>query len=261
MRLTVLGSGSPRPDPARSQPAALLTSGRDHVLVDCGDGTMHRLAEAGVDTPAVTRVVLTHLHWDHVLGLPAFVWGTWGLGRRSLEIWGPAGTQELLRTTVQAPFAEQAAWVATLGWDPAGWDGVEVHEVGDGATIRVGDASLTYGRVHHPPIEAYGIRVEDGRSVVAISGDTTACDGLVALARDADVLLMDACAPGAEHPLAGFHATAADAGEVAARAGARTLLLTHLLPDADTAQLVADARRGFGGEVRVARDLDAVDLA
>ncbi len=261
MRLTVLGSGSPRPDPERSQPAALLTLGADHVLVDCGDGTMRRLVEAGVDAASVTRVVLTHLHWDHVLGLPAFAWGSWGLGRRRLEVWGPSGTAELLRSTLQAPFAEQAAWVTTLGWDAAGWDDVEVHEIGDGATIRVGDASLTYGRVHHPPIEAYGLRVELGRSVVAISGDTTACDGLVELARDADVLLMDACAPAPDHPLAGFHATAADAGEVAARACAGTLVLTHLLPGADPAQLAADARRAFGGEVRVARDLDALDLA
>ena len=125
MRLTVLGSGSPRPDPQRSQPAALLTIGGEHVLVDCGDGTMRRLVEAGVDAASVTRVVLTHLHWDHVLGLPAFAWGSWGLGRRRLEVWGPAGAADLLRTTLQAPFAEQAAWVATLGWDPAGWDDVD----------------------------------------------------------------------------------------------------------------------------------------
>ena len=256
MRLTVLGSGSPRPDPARSQPAALLTSGRDHVLVDCGDGTMHRLAEAGVDATAVTRVVLTHLHWDHVLGLPAFVWGTWGLGRRSLEIWGPAGTQELLRTTVQAPFAEQAAWATTLGWDRAGWEDVAVHEIGDGTEIDVGAMRLTVGRVHHPPIEAYGVRVEDADAVVTVSGDTTACDGLVELARGADVLLMDACAPAADHPLAGFHATAADAGAVAAAARARTVVLTHLLPGADAYRLAAAAAGRFAGEIRVARDLD-----
>lgn len=256
MQLRVLGSGSPRPDPFRSQPAALLSSGRDHVLVDCGDGTMRRLAETGVDAAAITRVVLTHLHWDHVLGLSAFIWGTWGLGRRRLQIWGPAGTAELLRTTVRAPFAEQAAWATTLGWDPAGWEDIVVHEIGDGAEIDAGAIHVTFGRVHHPPIEAYGVRAEDADTVVTVSGDTTACDGLVDLARGADVLLIDACAPGPDHPLAGFHATAADAGGVAAAARARTVVLTHLLPDMEPYRLAAAAAGRFAGAIRVARDLD-----
>jgi ribonuclease BN (tRNA processing enzyme) len=260
MRLTILGSGSPRPDPQRSQPAALLEIGGEHVLVDCGDGTMRRLVEAGVDAASVTRVVLTHLHWDHVLGLPAFAWGSWGLGRPRLEVWGPAGTAELLRTTLQAPFAEQAAWVATLGWDAAGWDDVVVHEIGDGATVDVGGGRLRFGRVHHPPIEAYGVRAEHDGAVVTISGDTTACEELVALARDADLLLMDACAPASDHPLAGFHATPGDAGDVAARAGAGRLLLPHLLPGVDPEQVTGQACGRFAGRVEVARDLDAHDI-
>jgi ribonuclease BN (tRNA processing enzyme) len=260
MRLTVLGSGSPRPDPDRSQPAALLTIGGEQVLVDCGDGTMRRLVEAGVDAASVTRVVLTHLHWDHVLGLPAFAWGTWGLGRRRLEVWGPAGTGDLLRTTLQAPFADQAAWVATLGWDRAGWDDLEVHEVGDGATVDVGGGRLTFGRVHHPPIEAYGVRAEHAGAVVTISGDTTECDEVVALARDADLLLMDACAPASDHPLAGFHATPADAGSVAARAGAARVVLTHLLPDAVPEHVAGQACGRFAGVVEVAHDLHGHDV-
>ncbi len=261
MRLTVLGSGSPRPDPQRSQPAALLTIGDEHVLVDCGDGTMRRIVEAGIDAAAVTRVVLTHLHWDHVLGLPAFIWGSWGLGRRRLEIWGPVGTAELLRTMLQAPFADQAAWAATLGWDPAGWADVTVHQIADGTVVDVAGARLTCHRVHHPPIEAYGLRAEHDGAVIAISGDTTACDPLVELARDARVLLMDACAPATRHPLAGFHATPADAGRVAAQAGVGQLLMTHLLPSADPARMVAEAGELFRGVVRVARDLEVWDAA
>ena len=74
-------------------------------------------------------------------------------------MWGPAGTAELLRTTLPAPFADQAAWVTTLVI-PAGWDDLEIDEVGDGAIVEVGGGRLTFGRVHHPPIEAYGVRAE-----------------------------------------------------------------------------------------------------
>jgi ribonuclease BN (tRNA processing enzyme) len=175
-------------------------------------------------------------------------------------VWGPAGTAELLRTTLQAPFADQAAWVTTLGWDPAGWHDIDVHEVGDGATIDVGGGRLTLGRVHHPPIEAYGVRAEHDGAVVTISGDTTECDEVVALARDADLLLMDACAPASDHPLAGLHATPADAGDVAARAGATRLVLTHLLPEADPRNVAGEAGGHFAGMVGAARDLDAYDV-
>jgi ribonuclease BN (tRNA processing enzyme) len=104
------------------------------------------------------------------------------------------------------------------------------------------------------------VRAEHDGAVVTISGDTTECDEVVALARDADLLLMDACAPASDHPLAGFHATPADAGSVAARARAARLILTHLLPQADPEHVAGQACGRFAGLVEVARDLNAHDV-
>ena len=104
------------------------------------------------------------------------------------------------------------------------------------------------------------MRAEHDGAVVTISGDTTECDELIALARDADLLLMDACAPAPDHPLAGFHATPADAGSVATRAGAARLILTHLLPEADPEHVAGQACGRYAGVVAVAHDLDVHDV-
>ena len=114
----------------------------------------------------------------------------------------------------------------------------------------------------HPPIEAYGLRIERGGEVLVLSGDTARCDELVALGRGADLLVVDACAsPSGPYGrsfldrLHGFHADGRDAGGVAAAVGAGRLVLTHLLPGSDPGRLVSDAAWACDGEVRVGEDL------
>jgi len=262
--VTLLGTGGPAPDLERAQPAAVVRCGEDVVLVDCGDAATTQLLRAGIDPGAVTTLLLTHLHWDHVLGYPGLVWGGWARRRSALRVLGPAGTAALHESSVSRPFAEQARWVQeAAGWDGSGWEGVEVEEVGHGHTLQVGAMRITYGRVLHPPIEAYGLRIEhEGRTIV-LSGDTARCGELVELGAGADLLVADACAsPSAPHDSAfierlhAFHADARDAGEMAAAAGARRLVLTHMLPGAEPDRLANDAAAGFDGDVHVGADLE-----
>lgn len=65
------------------------------MLVDAGDGVVAQLLQAGVALATVDHVALTHLHWDHILGYPAFMWGSWTAGRDQLWTRGPAGTRAM----------------------------------------------------------------------------------------------------------------------------------------------------------------------
>jgi ribonuclease Z len=130
--------------------------------------------------------------------------------------------------------------------------------------------------VHHEPVApAVGYRVETPDGVVAVSGDTRACDEVVELARGADVLVHEALLPAALAPfhdalphlrhVARYHADAAELGPLARRAGVATLVLTHLIPapcsPADERAFVDAVRSGgFTGEVVVGQDLTTVTI-
>jgi ribonuclease BN (tRNA processing enzyme) len=111
---------------------------------------------------------------------------------------------------------------------------------------------VTTARVNHP-VECHGIRLEAGGRSLTYSGDTDRCTTLVDLARDADLFLCEASWPdGPAHP-EGIHLTGRTAGEQAARAGARRLMLTHLVPWADPDSVLAGARSTYDGPLELAR--------
>lgn len=270
MDVTLLGTGCPPPNPRRRGPATLVTRGDVRVLVDAGSGVAARLVEAGVRVSDLHRVVLTHLHSDHVVDLGHLLLSRWILGQNApLEVFGPAGT----RTHVER-------LLALWEWDVAVRRShmhdrepprVAVREVGEGTVLADGGLTVTAFEVEHEPVKpALGFRFEaDGRRVV-VSGDTRPCPNLVAHARDADVLVHECTdatgahwTPGCGWPsreakvrdLAAYHTGPDEVGAVAARAGVGTLVLTHLMPASDPADLAARAARQFDGRIVVGEDL------
>jgi ribonuclease BN (tRNA processing enzyme) len=267
-RVILLGTGSPRPSLARHHPAALVEWGeRGHMLVDAGDGVVSQLLAAGVALETVHNVALTHMHWDHILGYPAFVWGSWSAGRQRLAVTGPAGTAAMHDQLVERYYRDQAEWAIGLGYPRAGFDDVEVRDVAEGWSETVDGCLVEAGPVHHPPMDALAFRFTwRGRSLV-ISGDTARCDAFVAFARGADVMVVDACAampPGDIPParrrifqrLHEFHASPQDCVDMAAAAGAGKVVLTHHLPGA----VPAFDASGYAGDAVVGADLDVIDV-
>jgi ribonuclease BN (tRNA processing enzyme) len=263
LTVTLLGSGSPTPSLARCHPAVVVSWGERHVLVDAGDGVVAQLLRAGIPTGAVEHVAITHLHWDHVLGYPAFVWGSWMGGRSSLQVWGPTGTADMHHRLVADFYRDQAAWAIDLGFSAEGWHETNVVDIGPGWSAELDGCTIEAGAVVHPPMAALAYRFTfDGRSVV-ISGDTAACEELVQFSRRADLLVVDACAadpPDDASPqrqdlirrLRRFHASPQQCIAMAVRADAAAVVLTHHLPEAD---LRVD-RQGYGGAIHVGADLD-----
>jgi ribonuclease BN (tRNA processing enzyme) len=263
LTVTLLGTGSPSPSLVRCHPAAVVSWGERNVLVDAGDGVVAQLLRAGIPTGAIEHVAITHLHWDHVLGYPAFVWGSWIGGRRSLQVWGPTGTTDMHRRLVTDFYDEQAAWAIDLGFSADGWYETRADDVRPGWSTELDGCVIETGAVVHPPMAAVAYRFTfAGRSVV-ISGDTAACDDLVEFSRDADLLVVDACAadPPPDSPpsrralirrLREFHASPRQCIEMASRARVRAVVLTHHLPEAD---LTVESS-GYSGEVHVGSDLD-----
>ncbi|MCB7136420.1 MBL fold metallo-hydrolase [Cellulosimicrobium marinum] len=255
------GPGSPASSYLVQVPAALAAAtGHEErdwsVVLDLGNGALGAL-QRFVDPLDLDAVALSHLHPDHfvdVCGLYVYLRyhperGSARTGVPSrLPLLGPSGTARRVEEAYGAePGDGITGELAVRPWSP-------------GSPVTVGPLTLEPFRVLHP-VEAYGVRVTGPssvrpgeRAVLAYSGDTDACDGVVDVARDADLLLCEAAFhegrdDGVER---GIHLTGRRAGEVATAARARRLVLTHLPAWNDPQRSLAEARRTYAGPVDVA---------
>src|SRR3989338_5463620 len=272
MQVILLGTGYPRPDPERAGPANALVVGEKVLLVDAGRGVMTRFWQTGLPAKNIRGVFLTHLHSDHTSVLPDFFATTWIFGRHApLELYGPEGTGEMARA-LEKYFSEDIRIRRDLTERlPAAGATLNVHLVREGVVYEDSDVRVTAFAVDHRPVEpAFGYKFEakdaEGRvaKTIVISGDTRPSENLIKHANGADVLVHEVYLP--EHfdrvdtpevaaRLKAYHTSAEEVGEVAAKAGVKLLVLTHVIPSDGEAAILERASRHFKGRIVVARDL------
>lgn len=262
----LLGTGYPRPDPERAGPSTVVTAGDSWFVVDAGRGTTMRLAATDLKYAELRGVLLTHLHSDHTAGLPDLFNTSWQFGRKTvpLELYGPPGTKKLAKAMLGF-FAEDIHWRDVLEKHPAAGAKIRTHIVREGVIYDDGNVKITAFAVdHRPVVNAFGYRFESGGKTIVISGDTRPTDNLVKHARNADILVLEAYLP--EHflrvdtpevaaRLMSYHTSAEEAGQLAAKASVKKLVLTHLIPANAEATFRERAGKAFQGEVVVGRDL------
>ncbi|NLG23884.1 MAG: MBL fold metallo-hydrolase [Clostridiales bacterium] len=221
MKLTILGANGPYPGADGACSGYLVEGGGAALMLDAGSGALARLM-GRLPLTELDAAVLSHLHYDHMSDMLPMLYAL-----------GFSGRSQPLRTI--APHTPEAA--RALLNHPA----LAVEEPTETA---VKGLKLTFAPARHP-IEAYMISVEgDGRRL-AFTGDTNTCDGLYAFAAGADLLLADAGLLHRDWTEQSPHLSAALCGELAAKAGARRLVLTHLSPRYDPADVLAEARAAF----------------
>ncbi|HUC36763.1 MAG TPA: MBL fold metallo-hydrolase [Acidimicrobiales bacterium] len=273
MRVIILGSGSPLPDPERAGPSTLLRTRAGDLLFDAGRGVLMRAASAGSSASALRAVFLTHLHSDHLTDLNDVFTTRWvtSLVPNPLTVLGPHGTAELLdatRAMLERDIAYRMTHHADLTWPPAS----DVTEVERGVVFDDGGVRVTAAPTDHSPVRpTVGYRVEDEGHSVVVAGDTVPCEGLDELCRGADVLvhtvvrrdLIEMLGLPRLMDVLDYHSSVPDAARTAARAGVRTLVLTHLVPapaPGTEGEWLDQAAAEFAGEVLLASDLLSVEV-
>jgi len=253
MRLTVLGcSGSVNGPGAACSGYLIQVDGERPVLVDCGHGVFGELI-AHAD-PSEVAVLLSHLHADHCLDLAAMlVWRRWSPQRATERspLYGPPGTA--LR--IGAACSEYPGEVDDIS------DTYEVHEWSDRQAIQVNGLTVEPIKVNHPP-STFGLRMTgpDGE-VLVYSGDTGMCDEAVDLARDADLFLCEAS--WTHRPQVrpeGLHLSGTEAGQIATRAGVRSLALTHVVPWEDGDAILDEAGREYAGPLQLVNQGQVIEV-
>jgi ribonuclease BN (tRNA processing enzyme) len=267
-RVILLGTGTPNADPERMGPAVAIVSGSRVYIVDCGPGVVRRAAEAGIRMDQLTRLFITHLHSDHTAGYPDLILTPPNDGRTlPLETWGPPGVREMTANLLRAYRADLAIRLhGTQPHDAAAFE-TRAHEIRSGEVYRDEMVRVTAFAVRHGAMPAFGYRFEARDKVIAISGDTTYSEALIAAAKGCDILIHEVYS---EKGLArrttdwrryhaAYHTSGPDVGRVAARVRPRKLVLYHALPMGESPEeVVSEVRRNFAGEVIYGGDLDVV---
>jgi len=248
MYLTILGTDSPFPHKGRATLGYLVGQGDTALLLESGCGISRRLVEEGL-LHRISAVVLSHLHYDHCADLPAVVLGaTLGSGRAEpLPVYLPPGESERLRQ-----------WLDACGFDFV-LDYLTLQELVYGRAVMIGDLRITMHPARHGLPGGIIAAEADGKRLV-YSGDTGDCPSLREALRDADLALLEVSALPAEQASAKGHLPASELGALAAAAGARQLVLTHLSFGTDPDAVAAVVARDFGRPVSVANEGDVFHL-
>ena len=238
MRLTVLGCCGAYPKAGQACSGYLVEHDGFRLLVDLGYAVVPQLL-GHLTAADVDAVFISHGHPDHCADLNPL------LRARVL------GGETLPPLPV---YALPRALDAVLALDRPGMldDGYELHELTPGSSLDIGPFGARTRLLPHSRPNA-GIRLAAGGRVLTYTGDTGPDDGVVDLARGADLLLAEASfADEVPEDLRGTLSSAHQQGRQAAAAGAGRLLLTHLLPGTDPAAALAAAGQAYRGEVGVA---------
>jgi ribonuclease Z len=301
MRVTFLGTSGAVPTTQRAPSAVLVNRDGERLLFDCGEGTQRQMMRFGTGFD-VSHIFVTHLHGDHILGIPGLIQSLDFNDRADpLAIHVPSGTRSDIADMVHAgghhpgypvrihevdpgavAYDAEAFEIRTVETDhrtrSMGYALVEADRPGRFDRERAEELGVPvgpkFGRLH----EGESVELDDGHVVdpeqvvgdprpgrrLVYTGDTRPVEAVVEAAADADLLIHDAtfASDETERARRTGHSTAREAAEVAARAGAARLALTHISSRyAGTwERLERDASAAFDGGCFVASDGQVVDV-
>jgi ribonuclease Z len=272
IRVTLLGTASgPRAFPDKAGISTLVEAGGERLLFDAGRGFMQRLVQAGFPMNAVTRLFLTHLHSDHVIGVPDLMLSPWAAAperKVPLEVSGPDGTQEMMRHLQEAfAFDIHMRRDVDESFSPEGIR-VVAHDIREGKVYEKNGVTVTAFLVTHGLVKpSYGYRVDYAGRSVALSGDTSPSDNLVAACKGVDVLIHEAIDVEVLRRLVpdnarmdaivARHTTPEQAAAIFTRVSPRLAVFSH---SPGTAAIAEQTRRSYPGRVEMGEDLMVIDI-
>jgi ribonuclease Z len=279
-KVTLLGTGSPRPSPDRNGPSTLVEVGGLRLLIDMGRGNTVALYKAHVPLGSIDAHFITHMHSDHVNGLPdLFLTGWLGVPyanrTKPFVVYGPSGTKAMM-DHLYAAFSEDRRIRTEDEHYPLAGITPEAHEFEAGPVferdgVKVAAFPVFHGEQIHP---AYGFRIDYKGHAVVLSGDTKYAQRVETEATGADLLIHEVAAVSGDadrvlgkYPayriILDHHTDPESAGRLFAKARPKLVVYSHIVtpgdprngvPEATPEEIVAQTRKTYDGPLIVGQD-------
>jgi ribonuclease Z len=282
IKITLLGTGTPLPSMERFGAATLVEAGGNYFLFDCGRGAAQRLWQQKISPAKVNNLFLTHLHSDHTVGIPD-LWliglmpAVYGNRKETFEVWGPAGTAEMMQGIKTAYSWDIKTRIAEYPNADSGTV-INAQNINEGVVYDKEGIRITAFLVNHSDIidSAFGYRLDYKGHSVVISGDTRYSENLIKYSRNVDVLIHEVIVVKAEllaksalaRKIVNFHTTPEQAGKVFSLTKPRLAVYTHIaIPPIDPAlplptidDIISETRKNYTGLLEVGEDLMTIEI-
>ena len=248
LTLTIVGCSGSYPGPESPASCYLVEAVGDdgsggrrtwRILLDLGNGALGAL-QRYADPLTIDAVLLSHLHADHCIDMTSYY---------VLRKYHPSGSQPPIPVYGPKGTARRLARAYDLPRKPGMQEEFAFHRLR--GPFSVGPFRITPVEVDHP-VPAFAFRIDVAGTVLAYTGDTGPTEGLLGLADRADLLLAEASFRNGDDNPASLHLTGVQAGEIAAKAAVKRLVLTHVPPWHDRDGMLAEAGSMFDGPAELA---------
>ena len=272
IKVTILGSGTPRVNIDRFSQSILVEHKNDKFLFDAGRGALLRLNQSRILPNEINNIFFTHLHSDHILGFSDILMTGWVYHRKKpLNVFGPPGTTNFIDSTIKS--FEEDIKVRSLPPEKLDVNNLKsnIEIIFDGYTYKKNGLTVeTFAVKHEPFTYAFGFKIFNDKYCMVISGDTTYSEQVIEKAKNCDLLIHE-IAHASENTLEkypkakgviSYHSDASQVSKIINTVKPRLTILNHVLSldGSSDDEILSDIKKNTNHKVLIAKDLMTIDL-